>query len=157
MATANNNLSKYDVSRVPDGKNSRIALVVSEWNKEITEALFQGAKNTLIDHNVLNKNIVRIDVPGSFELIYGANSAQRMNFDAIIAIGCIIQGETRHFEFISNAVAQGIKDLNLNGKAPVVFCVLTDETIEQSKARSGGDKGNKGVEAAVTALRMTSL
>ena len=157
MATANNNLSKYDVSRVPDGKNSRIALVVSEWNKEITEALFQGAKNTLIDHNVLNKNIVRIDVPGSFELIYGANSAQRMDFDAIIAIGCIIQGETRHFEFISNAVAQGIKDLNLNGKAPVVFCVLTDETIEQSKARSGGDKGNKGVEAAFTALRMTSL
>ena len=157
MATANNNLFKYDVSRVPDGKNSRIALVVSEWNKEITEALFQGAKNTLIDHNVLNKNIVRIDVPGSFELIYGANSAQRMDFDAIIAIGCIIQGETRHFEFISNAVAQGIKDLNINGKAPVIFCVLTDETIEQSIARSGGDKGNKGVEAAFTALRMTSL
>lgn len=157
MATANNNLSKYDVSRVPDGKNSRIALVVSEWNKEITEALFQGAKNTLINHNVLNKNIVRIDVPGSFELIYGANSAQRMDFDAIIAIGCIIQGETRHFEFISNAVAQGIKDLNINGKAPVVFCVLTDETIEQSIARSGGDKGNKGVEAAFTALRMTIL
>ena len=157
MATANNNLSKYDVSRVPDGKNFRIALVVSEWNKEITEALFQGAKNTLIDHNVLNKNIVRIDVPGSFELIYGANSAQRMDFDAIIAIGCIIQGETRHFEFISNAVAQGIKDLNINGKAPVIFCVLTDETIEQSIARSGGDKGNKGVEAAFTALRMTSL
>ena len=157
MATASNNLSKYDVSKVPDGKNSRIALVVSEWNKEITEALFQGAKNTLIDHNVLNENILRIDVPGSFELIYGANSAQRMDFDAIIAIGCIIQGETRHFEFISNAVAQGIKDLNINGKAPVVFCVLTDETIEQSKARSGGNKGNKGVEAAVTALRMTSL
>ena len=157
MATANNNLSKYDVSRVPDGKNSRIALVVSEWNKEITEALFQGAKNTLIDHNVLNENILRIDVPGSFELVYGANSAQRMDFDAIIAIGCIIQGETRHFEFISNAVAQGIKDLNINGKAPVVFCVLTDETIEQSIARSGGEKGNKGVEAAFTALRMTSL
>ena len=157
MAATKKNLSKYDISRVPDGKNSRIALVVSEWNKEITEALFKGAKNTLIDHNVLNKNIVRIDVPGSFELVYGAHSAQRMDFDAIIAIGCIIQGETRHFEFISNAVAQGIKDLNLNGKAPVVFCVLTDETIEQSNARSGGDKGNKGVEAAVTALRLTSL
>lgn len=157
MATANNNLSKYDISRVPDGKNTRIALVVSEWNKEVTEALFKGAKNTLVDHNVLDKNIVRIDVPGSFELVYGANSAQRMDFDAIIAIGCIIQGETRHFEFISNAVAQGIKDLNLNGKAPVVFCVLTDETIEQSNARSGGNKGNKGVEAAITALRMTSL
>ena len=157
MATANNSLSQYDRSQVPDGKNIRIALVVSEWNQEITEALFQGAKNTLVDHNVSVKNIVRVDVPGSFELIYGARSAQRMDFDAIIAIGCVIQGETRHFEFISNAIAQGIKDLNLNGKVPVVFCVLTDDTIEQSKARSGGDKGNKGIEAAVTALRMTSL
>lgn len=157
MATANNSLSQYDRSKVPDGKNIRIALVVSEWNQEITEALFQGAKNTLVDHNVSVKNIVRVDVPGSFELIYGASSAQRMDFDAIIAIGCVIQGETRHFEFISNAVAQGIKDLNLNGKAPVVFCVLTDDTIEQSRARSVGDKGNKGIEAAVTALRMSSL
>ena len=157
MATANNSLSQYDRSKVPDGKNIRIALIVSEWNQEITEALFQRAKNTLVDHNVSLKNIVRVDVPGSFELIYGASSAQRMDFDAIIAIGCVIQGETRHFEFISNAVAQGIKDLNLNGEAPVIFCVLTDDTIVQSKARSGGDKGNKGVEAAVTALRMTSL
>jgi 6,7-dimethyl-8-ribityllumazine synthase len=157
MATANNSLSQYDRSKVPDGKNIRIALIVSEWNQEITEALFQGAKNTLVDHNVSLRNIVRVDVPGSFELIYGASSAQRMDFDAIIAIGCVIQGETRHFEFISNAVAQGIKDLNLNGKAPVVFFVLTDDAIEQSKARSGGAKGNKGVEAAVTALRMINL
>ena len=80
-----------------------------------------------------------------------------MSFDVIITIGCVIKGETRHFEFISNALAQGIKDLNLNGKAPVVFCVLTDENIEQSEARSGGDKGNKGVEAAITALRMIPL
>jgi 6,7-dimethyl-8-ribityllumazine synthase len=157
MATADNSLSQYDHSKVPDGKNFRIALVVSEWNHDITEALFQGAKATLINHNVTPEHIVRIDVPGSFELIYGASTAQQMDFDAIIAIGCVIQGETRHFEFISNAVAQGIKDLNLNGEAPVIFCVLTDDTIVQSKARSGGDKGNKGVEAAVTALRMTSL
>jgi 6,7-dimethyl-8-ribityllumazine synthase len=157
MATADNSLSQYDHSKVPDGKNFRIALVVSEWNHDITEALFQGAKATLINHNVTPENIVRIDVPGSFELIYGASTAQQMDFNAIIAIGCLIQGETRHFEFISNAVAHGIKDLNLNGKAPVVFCVLTDDTIVQSKARSGGDKGNKGVEAAVTALRMISL
>lgn len=157
MATANFNLSQYDRSKVPDGKSFRIALVVSEWNKGITEALFQGAKDTLIDHNVFEDNIVRIDVPGSFELIYGARKAQQMGFDAIIAIGCVIQGETRHFEFISNAVAQGIKDLNLNGEAPVIFCVLTDDSIEQSMARSGGDKGNKGVEAAATALRMISL
>ena len=121
MATANNSLSQYDRSQVPDGKNIRIALVVSEWNQEITEALFQGAKNTLIDHNVSVKNIVRVDVPGSFELIYGASSAQRMDFDAIIAIGCVIQGETRHFEFISNAIAQGIKDLNSMVKHPWCF------------------------------------
>ena len=93
----------------------------------------------------------------SFELIYAASRFQTQKFDAIIVIGCIIQGETRHFEFISNAVAQGIKDLNLKGKSPVIFCVLTDDNIDQSRARSGGELGNKGVEAAVTALRMISL
>ena len=157
MVTADNSLSQYDQSKTFNGKNFRIALIVSEWNRDITEALFQGAKTTLINHNVSPENIVRIDVPGSFELIYGASTAQQMDFDAIIAIGCIIQGETRHFEFISNAVAHGIKDLNLNGKSPVVFCVLTDDTIVQSKARSGGDKGNKGIEAAITAMRMIGM
>ena len=157
MVTADNILSQYDQSKTFNGKNFRIALIVSEWNRDITEALFQGAKITLINHNVSPENIVRIDVPGSFELIYGASTAQQMDFDAIIAIGCIIQGETRHFEFISNAVAHGIKDLNLNGKSPVVFCVLTDDTIVQSKARSGGDKGNKGIEAAITAMRMIGM
>jgi 6,7-dimethyl-8-ribityllumazine synthase len=119
--------------------------------------LFQGAKTTLLSHNVVDSNIVRINVPGSFELVYGASRAQQMDFNAVIAIGCVIQGETRHFEFISNAVAQGIKDLNVNSTTPVIFCVLTDETMEQSEARSGGEKGNKGVEAAVTALRMIGL
>lgn len=157
MVTADNSLSQYDQSKIFNGKNFRVALIVSEWNRDITEALFQGAKTTLINHNVSPENIVRIDVPGSFELIYGASTAQQMDFDAIIAIGCIIQGETRHFEFISNAVAHGIKDLNLNGKSPVVFCVLTDDTIVQSKARSGGDKGNKGIEAAITAMRMIGM
>ena len=157
MATSKNRLSHYDRSKVPDGKDFSIGLVVSEWNETVTEALYSGAKKTLLDYNVAENNIVRIDVPGSFELIYGASRAQQMNFDAIITIGCLIQGETRHFEFISNALAQGIKDLNLNGKTPVVFCVLTDENIEQSEARSGGDKGNKGVEAAITALRMIPL
>jgi 6,7-dimethyl-8-ribityllumazine synthase len=157
MVTADNSLSQYDQSKIFNGKNFRIALIVSEWNREITEALFQGAKTTLINHNVSPENIVRIDVPGSFELIYGASTAQQMDFDAIIAVGCVIKGETRHFEFISNAVAHGIKDLNLNGKSPVVFCVLTDDTIVQSKARSGGDKGNKGIEAAITAMRMIGM
>jgi 6,7-dimethyl-8-ribityllumazine synthase len=157
MVTADNSLSQYDQSKIFNGKNFRIALIVSEWNREITEALFQGAKTTLINHNVSPENIVRIDVPGSFELIYGASTAQQMDFDAIIAVGCVIKGETRHFEFISNAVAHGIKDLNLNGKSPVVFCVLTDDTIVQSKARSGGNKGNKGIEAAITAMRMIGM
>lgn len=157
MVSANNNLSEYDHSKAPGGKSIRIALVVSEWNQTITDNLYQGARKTLLDHNVLAENIVRFDVPGSFELIYAASRFQTQKFDAIIVIGCIIQGETRHFEFISNAVAQGIKDLNLKGKSPVIFCVLTDDNIDQSQARSGGELGNKGVEAAVTALRMISL
>ena len=157
MATFTNRLSQYDRSKVPDGKDYRIGLVVSKWNETITESLYKGAKDTLLNHNVAEKNIIRIDVPGSFELIYGASRAQQMSLDAIITIGCVIKGDTRHFEFISNAIAQGIKDLNLNGKAPVVFCVLTDDNIEQSKARSGGVKGNKGVEAAVTALSIITL
>ena len=157
MVFANNNLSVYDHSKALGGKSIRIALVVSEWNQTITDNLYQGARKTLLDHNVLAENIVRFDVPGSFELIYAASRVQTQKFDAIIAIGCIIQGETRHFEFISNAVAQGIKDLNLKGKSPVIFCVLTDDNIDQSQARSGGELGNKGVEAAVTALRMISL
>jgi 6,7-dimethyl-8-ribityllumazine synthase len=157
MVSANNNLSVFDHSKVPGGKSIRVALVVSEWNQTITDNLYQGARKTLLDHNVLAENIIKFDVPGSFELIYAASRVQVQKFDAIIVIGCIIQGETRHFEFISNAVAQGIKDLNLKGKSPVIFCVLTDDNIDQSKARSGGELGNKGVEAAVTALRMISL
>ena len=157
MVFANNNLSVYDHSKALGGKSIRIALVVSEWNQTITDNLYQGARKTLLDHNVLAENIIKFDVPGSFELIYAASRVQTQKFDAIIAIGCIIQGETRHFEFISNAVAQGIKDLNLKGKSPVIFCVLTDDNIDQSKARSGGELGNKGVQAAVTALRMISL
>ena len=157
MASANNNTFSYDDSKVPNGKDLRIALIVAQWNKTITDKLYQGAKKTLLEHNVMAENIVKFEVPGSFELIYGASQAQAQNFDVVIAIGCIIQGETRHFEFIGNAVAQGIKDLNLNGKSPVIFCVLTDDNIRQSQARSGGQFGNKGVEAAIAALRMILL
>ena len=157
MASANNNTFSYDDSKVPNGKDLRIALIVAQWNKTITDKLYQGAKKTLLEHNVMAENIVKFEVPGSFELIYGASQAQAQNFDVVIAIGCIIQGETRHFEFIGNAVAQGIKDLNLNGKSPVIFCVLTDDNIRQSQARSGGKFGNKGVEAAIAALRMILL
>ena len=157
MASANNNLSSYNDSKLPDGKDLRIALVVAQWNQAITNKLYHGARKTLLEHNVVAENIVKFEVPGSFELIYGARQAQAQNFDVVIAIGCIIQGETRHFEFIGNAVAQGIKDLNLNGKSPVIFCVLTDDNIGQSKARSGGKLGNKGVEAAIAALKVILL
>lgn len=157
MASANKNLSKYDSSMVPNGTSFRICLIVSEWNHEITNRLYIGAQKTLLKHNVLPENIVKIHVPGSFELIYGASKAQTQNFDVIIVMGCIIKGETRHFEFIANAVAQGIKDLNVNGKSPVIFCVLTDDNIEQSFQRSGGKMGNKGVESAITALKMISI
>ena len=157
MASANNNTFSYDDSKVPNGKDLRIALIVAQWNKTITDKLYQGAKKTLLEHNVMAENIVKFEVPGSFELIYGASQAQAQNFDVVIAIGCIIQGETRHFEFIGNAVAQGIKELNLNGKSPVIFCVLTDDNVRQSRARSGGKFGNKGVEAAIAALRIILL
>ena len=157
MASANKNISSYDDLNIPDGKHLRIAIVVAQWNQAITNKLYLGARETLLKHNVVAENIVKFNVPGSFELIYGASKAQAQNFDVVIAIGCIIQGETRHFEFISNAVTQGIKDLNLNGKSPVIFCVLTDDNIRQSQARSGGKYGNKGVEAAIAALKMILL
>ena len=157
MASANKNISSYNDLNIPDGKDLRIAIVVAQWNQSITNKLYLGAKETLLKHNVVAENIVKFNVPGSFELIYGASKAQAQNFDVVIAIGCIIQGETRHFEFISNAVTQGIKDLNLNGKSPVIFCVLTDDNIRQSQARSGGKFGNKGVEAAIAALKMILL
>ena len=157
MASANKNISSYDDLNIPDGKHLRIAIVVAQWNQAITNKLYLGARETLLKHNVVAENIVKFNVPGSFELIYGASKAQDQNFDVVIAIGCIIQGETRHFEFISNAVTQGIKDLNLNGKSPVIFCVLTDNNIRQSQARSGGKFGNKGVEAAIAALKMILL
>ena len=157
MASVLNNLSDYNPKNVPDGRKYRFALVVSEWNAIITESLFEGAFQALIKHNVLKENIVRIDVPGSFELVYGASKAQQMDVDAVISIGSVIQGETRHFEFICNAVANGIKDLNLSGKIPVIFCILTDDKMAQSEARSGGALGNKGVEAAVAALKMVAI
>jgi 6,7-dimethyl-8-ribityllumazine synthase len=157
MASANKNISSYDDLNIPDGKHLRIAIIVAQWNQAITNKLYLGAKETLLKHNVVAENIVKFNVPGSFELIYGASKAQDQNFDVVIAIGCIIQGETRHFEFIGNAVTQGIKDLNLNGKSPVIFCVLTDNNIRQSQARSGGKFGNKGVEAAIAALKMILL
>jgi 6,7-dimethyl-8-ribityllumazine synthase len=157
MATANTNLSVYDADEVPSGKNFAVAIVVAEWNAQITESLFQGAYDTLLQHEVSASKIVRINVPGSFELIYGAKHAQSKGFDAVIVIGSVIQGETKHFDFVCEGVAQGIKDLNIQSTIPVIFCVLTDNNLQQAIDRSGGKHGNKGIEAAVAALKMAQL
>lgn len=158
MATENKNLSNYDKSSLPSVKGKRFALVVSEWNYNVTENLYKGAVETLLDNGVLTSDITKFEVPGSFELIFGCNSVhQTYKYDAVIAIGCVIQGETKHFDFVCQGVTQGIKDLNLKYKVPTIFCVLTDNTLQQSLDRSGGKHGNKGVEAAITAIKMINF
>ncbi len=157
MATANTNLSEYDKSSLPDAADFSFGLVVSEWNKTITDSLFEGAYNALVDCGVDPAKIDRLDVPGSFELIYGCSRMQEQGYDALIAIGSVIQGETRHFEFVCQAVSHGIKDLNVHGRVPVVFCVLTDDNLQQARDRSGGKHGNKGVEAAIAAIKMAAI
>ncbi|MFQ3340644.1 MAG: 6,7-dimethyl-8-ribityllumazine synthase [Flavobacteriaceae bacterium] len=157
MATSLSNLSAYNSQSVPDGTSFVIHLVVSQWNDRITSALKEGAIDSLLKHKVKKVNIKVWNVPGSFELIYGSKKAQSSNPDAVIAIGSLIQGQTKHFDFVCEAVSQGIKDLNLESEVPVIFCVLTDNTLEQAQERSGGKHGNKGVEAAISALQMISL
>ena len=158
MATANKNLSQYDKNTIPNAKNLRFGIVVSEWNEQVTNGLYNGAIATLKDCGALDENIITLNVPGSFELIYGANQMhQSHNLDAVIVIGCVIKGETMHFEFVCEGVTQGIKDLNIKYDIPTIFCVLTDNIMQQSIDRSGGAMGNKGVEAAVTALKMAQL
>ncbi len=159
MATENKNLSQYDKTTIPDAKNFRFGIVVSEWNETITQGLFQGAFDTLIDCGAIKENIVRWNVPGSFELIYGCKKMLESfdMLDAVIVIGCVIQGETKHFDFVCEGVTQGIKDLNIQNDIPVIFCVLTDNTMQQSIARSGGKHGNKGTEAAIAAIKMAQL
>ena len=159
MATVGNNLSAYDKATIPNSKDFKFGIVVSEWNDEITEGLWQGAFDALKDCGAINENIVRWNVPGAFELIYGAKKMTKSYdmLDAIIVIGTVIQGETKHFDFVCEGVTQGIKELNLAQDIPVIFCVLTDNNIEQSRARSGGKHGNKGTEAAIAAIKMAQL
>jgi 6,7-dimethyl-8-ribityllumazine synthase len=157
MATVNHNLSQYDKNTIPDAKDFRFGIVVSEWNAKITSGLLKGAIDTLVDCGVQDTNIIKWDVPGSFELIYGSKKMIEQNVDAVIAIGCVIQGETKHFDFVCNGVTQGITTLNLTSDTPVIFCVLTDNTMQQSLDRSGGIHGNKGTEAAITAIKMAEL
>ena len=157
MSTENSNLSNFDSSAVPSGDSLTIGLVVSKWNEKITESLFNGAYTTLTEFGVKANNIKRIDVPGSFELVFGSKKMIQAKVDVVIAIGCVIKGETEHFDYICQSVSKGIIDLNINFDTPVVFCVLTDNNIQQSVDRSGGKHGNKGVEAAITALKLANL
>lgn len=158
MATVNKNLSEYDKSAVPNAKDFRFGIVVSEWNQTITAGLYKGAVQALLENGVLEENILSFDVPGSFELIYGSKRMiDTQDVDAVIAIGSVIQGETKHFDFVCEAVAQGIKDLNVITDVPVVFCVLTDNNMQQAIDRSGGIHGNKGTEAGIVAIRMANL
>ncbi|RYC53183.1 6,7-dimethyl-8-ribityllumazine synthase [Flagellimonas olearia] len=158
MATENKNLSVYDKTKIPNAKQLRFGIVVSEWNHEITEALFQGAQDALVDCGALPENVVRWNVPGSFELTFGCKKMiTDQQVDAVIAIGSVIRGETSHFDFVCSATAQGIKDLNVAYDVPVIFCVLTDNTLQQAQDRSGGRHGNKGTEAAIAAIQMAVL
>ena len=154
MATANTNLSNYDKTALPNSTDFKIGIVVSEWNSEVTDGLLEGALHTLIECGVSKENIAVYKVPGSFELIYAAKKVQSSGVDAVITIGCVIQGETKHFDYVCAGVTQGVKDLNIQNDVPVIFCVLTDNNKQQSLDRSGGKHGNKGVEAAITALKM---
>ena len=157
MATQNNNLSDYNKDSLPDVSNLRFGIVVSQWNDDITDGLFKGAYETLLDCGVSSDNIIKLEVPGSFELIYGSKILYKKNCDVIICLGSVIQGETKHFDYVCQGVTNGIKDLNIALDIPVIFGVLTDNTKEQAINRSGGIHGNKGVEAAITAIKMAYL
>ena len=155
MATTD--LSAYDKNKIPNAKDLRFGIVVSEWNPDITENLLKGAVQTLKENGAEDENIRVQWVPGSFELIFGCNQMLKTeDLDAVIAIGNVIRGETEHFTFVCEGVTQGIKDLNLMYDIPTVFCVLTDNNKQQSIDRSGGKHGNKGVECAVAAIKMAA-
>jgi 6,7-dimethyl-8-ribityllumazine synthase len=156
MSTAD--LSGYDPALVPDAGKMRFGIVVSDWNQEITNALLDGALNTLKKHGAADSNIVVKHVPGSFELTLGGQFlAEYDDLDAIICLGCVIQGETPHFSYICQSVTYGITKLNLEYNIPFIFGVLTTLNSEQARDRAGGKHGNKGDEAAVTAIKMAAL
>lgn len=158
MTEKKKNLSEFTPFEFSSAQNTRIGIVVSEWNDRITDSLLNGAKESLLEHGVLEENIVVHHVPGSFELPLGAKwMLENTSVDAVICIGCIIQGETRHFDFIAQAVADGIMNVGLHFSKPVIFSVLTCNTMEQAEDRAGGKHGNKGVEGAVSALKMLKL
>jgi 6,7-dimethyl-8-ribityllumazine synthase len=158
MSTQLKNLSSYQSSSIQDAKGIRIGISLAKWNQEITNALYEGAIETLVQHGVNQDDIFTYPVPGSFELPLGAQWLfENKKVDAVLCLGCVIQGETRHFDFICHSVSKGIMDLNLKFSKPVIFGVLTTEDQQQALDRAGGKHGNKGIEAAATALQMLSL
>lgn len=150
------NLSDYDPSTVPSGADYTIAIVAAEWNPQITDKMLEGAISALSEHGTKQENIYVHRVPGTFELSSAADMllGNMPEIDAVICIGCVIQGETRHFDFICQAVSQGITNVSLHYHKPVIFSVLTCDTMQQALDRAGGQHGNKGVEGAITALKM---
>ena len=159
MASKLHNLSSFDPEQLPDAevlRKQRYAIVVADWNKDITYALAQGAMDTLLGAGVIEDNIIVQHVPGAVELTYAATRLMGQ-VDAIIIIGCVIQGDTPHFDYVCESVTHGMTELNLRGKTPVIFSVLTTRNLAQAQERAGGALGNKGVEGAVTAIRMANM
>lgn len=158
MASTIKNLSDYSSKNLINVADKKFAIVVSEWNDQVTESLYNGALETLKAHGAREENIISEAVPGSYELSIGAQwMARRDDVDAVICLGCVIQGETRHFDFICDAVAQGITRVSLDFNKPVIFGVLTPDTLQQALDRAGGKHGNKGDEAAITAIKMLAV
>ena len=158
MATALHNLSDYDFAQVPDASNMCFGIVVAEWNPEITGALLEGAVKTLEKHGTLPENIHVKTVPGSFELVYGAQQLSKNDgFDAIIILGSVIRGETPHFDYIGQGVTYGIAHLNASQNIPVIYGLLTTNDLQQARDRSGGRLGNKGDECAIDAIKMAKF
>lgn len=159
MTEKKKNLSEFTPFKLNSTENLRIGIVVSEWNDHITDSLLKGAYDSLIEQGVQNENINIQHVPGSYELPSGADMLLKFKpeTDAVICIGCIIQGETRHFDFIAQAVAQGIMNISLKHEKPVIFSVLTTNNMQQAEDRAGGKYGNKGVEGAISCLKMLAM
>lgn len=158
MATENRNLSYFNPEEIPNGENFNVGIVVSEWNSEITLNLLKGAEQALLEAGVQLKNITKLFVPGTFELALGAQQLfENTSVDAVIAIGVVIQGETRHFDFVCDGATKGIMDVSIKYNKHISFCVLTDLNIQQSIDRSGGKHGNKGIECAIACLKMIDL
>jgi 6,7-dimethyl-8-ribityllumazine synthase len=158
MASTLKNLSTFSNKNLSGVVDRKFAIVVAEWNSEVTERLYNGAYSTLLNAGAREENIIRKDVPGSFELSLGAQyMAQWKDIDAVICLGCVIRGETPHFDFICQAVANGITEVGLKYNKPVIFGIITALNMEQALDRAGGKHGNKGDEAAATAIKMLNF